>query len=304
MPCLSSICRCETTKYFDNNLRECVDKTLEGTSCQADVTCRSDQGLSCQQSSCECDSSTQFWSATQVKCINYLSYGESNCTDNKQCSTNLICNLNVSANNCNCPKSSSNGMCDCPRVFNNETYWNGSHCVPALKYGDKCPNGKDFTCEQFREGNLKCYNSVCLCGGSDSGLGSNGKCKRCKDDIGEAEYLYSDTCFTFSADSESFPYAQAACAAIPNGKLVILKNETKLSFVMSKKDNDDAYWVDASEVSASWSWSDSTRTPLATNQFCASNFGTYQCLRIREDFNCFETADCSSDSNFICEYPV
>jgi hypothetical protein len=69
--CSSGTCLCPNTitQYYDSTQLKCLNKTLNNTFCTQNVTCRSDLGLSCLSSSCQCDSHTSFWSAIELTCV-------------------------------------------------------------------------------------------------------------------------------------------------------------------------------------------------------------------------------------------
>lgn len=155
-----NICQCGTNQYFDSSLLKCFNKQLESGSCTTNINCRTDLGLSCSSSLCKCDSSIKFWSASQLTCLNLITYGNNGCNSDSQCepNKNLFCNLNAAANKCDCPTSSVNGMCDCIRTSGNENYWNGISCVPSLAYGSSCSN--NYTCRSLTDLTF-CRSGVC-----------------------------------------------------------------------------------------------------------------------------------------------
>jgi hypothetical protein len=73
------------------------------------------------------------------------------------CSENIECNqfkkleCQTSAGKCNCPSTSIAGMCDCPRDFLNEYFWNGTECVETVTHGEAC-SGTSFMCKTVTEG--------------------------------------------------------------------------------------------------------------------------------------------------------
>ena len=92
MNCTGTICQCFSTEYFDSLTLLCKPKTLNNTSCASDITCRSDLGLSCQSALCQCNYTSQFWSALYGQCINYLTY-LNNCSTTNECEPNgrMLC---------------------------------------------------------------------------------------------------------------------------------------------------------------------------------------------------------------------
>ena len=85
-------CECPTLQYYDNIEGKCQPQMLNDSTCSQLDACRSDLGLSCQDDTCQCDSTIQFWNVT--KCDNYLTYKKGICTSNSECNfdtTVLIC---------------------------------------------------------------------------------------------------------------------------------------------------------------------------------------------------------------------
>jgi hypothetical protein len=175
-------CQCEFTKYFDINTYMCEAKTLNNTSCISANTCRTDLGLTCQSNLCQCDASTQFWYNSTIGCVNYFNYGERGCLSDSQCmpGKSLICNLNLTANPCNCNVTSVNGMCDCIRVSGNESYWDYSlsTCVSSKSFNSVC--SFSYECMTLTE-KTSCTSGKCLCvNGTNVGfLKANGICGYC-----------------------------------------------------------------------------------------------------------------------------
>ena len=122
MNCTNGICNCKSTEYFDSTQLICRQKTLNNSACTLSWTCRQDLGLTCQSGLCQCNSLSEFWHATQKKCISLLSYSGTGCTSNSHCKPGkeLICNSNPTANNFGCPTTSTSGMCDCTRIYGDE----------------------------------------------------------------------------------------------------------------------------------------------------------------------------------------
>lgn len=165
MICSGGTCQCSNavTHYFEYKNLSCSSKTLNYTSCYENRTCRSDLGLSCQNDFCQC-SVDLFWNSKN--CSTPLTYANSKCIADTHCQTSLglICNGYPTSVTCNCPTTSSVGMCDCPL----NTYWNGSQCVPRFieyencSYSYQCVTG--LSCDSC---SLTCINSsACLSGWS------------------------------------------------------------------------------------------------------------------------------------------
>jgi hypothetical protein len=108
--------------------------------CFGNNECREDLGLFCGSGTCACPTATQFWNTTKEVCQNYYVYGEVGCFANSHCipGKSLICNLNPPSNQCNCPSTSTNAMCDCGRISGSEYFWDGTSCVPAKTEFSSC----------------------------------------------------------------------------------------------------------------------------------------------------------------------
>lgn len=160
MSCTGAKCQCASTEYFVESSLSCLNRTLNNTACSSNNTCRVDLGLSCQSGLCQCDLSAKFWHVAQGKCMDYMTYGDTDCEADNNCiaSKNLICNLDATANKCNCNKTSVNNMCDCKRVIDDEYYWDGAKCMPANSYNGTCSNDK--MCKTLTD-NLKCTSGKC-----------------------------------------------------------------------------------------------------------------------------------------------
>ena len=161
-------CQCSSLQYFNTNNNKCETLlSINGTCTELDA-CRSDLGLSCQASLCQCDSSTQFWNGSL--CINYYTYNSSGlCNDDNQCFGNLIC-MSASTISCNCPLIVTIGSCDCPApVFGLEYFWNGSTCVESNDYNMSCSSAlASYMCKNKTEGTF-CSGSPsfkCVCSSS------------------------------------------------------------------------------------------------------------------------------------------
>ena len=93
-------------------------------------------------------------------CIQPIDYAGTYCTQDSDCvpSVGLIC---TSTTACGCPSASVASMCDCPKVVNNETYWDGTQCVAAGIQGDLCDTSgvnPDYQCQTLT------YNLYCTAG--------------------------------------------------------------------------------------------------------------------------------------------
>jgi hypothetical protein len=153
-------CKCSTLQYYRISSKKCENKlSINGSCAQADA-CRSDLGLSCQTSSCNCDTKTQFWNGT--RCITYYTYNSGACSNDNACEGNLICRS--SGTSCNCPTSVNIGNCDCPRIIGNEYYWNGTNCVIARDYSQTCFNSStNYMCKTLTESTLCIGSSTFTC---------------------------------------------------------------------------------------------------------------------------------------------
>jgi hypothetical protein len=146
--CLNGECSCDSFYYFEKHNFTCIAQVSVNESCLEDIQCKFDLGLSCQSNKCICDAYEQVWFNDTTGCVYYFNYSSVGCTRDSDCQPekSLICNLNPSSNQCNCPLTSINAMCDCERVNGNELFWNGTSCVPAktefstCSYSHECLN--------------------------------------------------------------------------------------------------------------------------------------------------------------------
>ena len=140
MNCTQNMCQCGAYRYFNDISLVCQDQTTNNSACIANNTCRVDKGLTCQNELCQCDLTNQFWHRAYNKCIDLMGYNGQGCEINSNCrdDENLFCNLDSSANQCNCPSLSAGQMCDWRRAFSNELFWNGSYCEQACTYAQSC----------------------------------------------------------------------------------------------------------------------------------------------------------------------
>ena len=119
-------CACTSSQYYDYSTNKCETLIANTAACTQVDACRSDLGLSCLTSLCQCNSTYQFWNGT--RCVNYLSYNEGTCTSSSQCNAKslLTCVLSA-ASTCNCPNVVPVGKCDCKTAdSNNSYYWNST----------------------------------------------------------------------------------------------------------------------------------------------------------------------------------
>lgn len=211
MICISGSCQCANTtiNYFDNLTLTCSPKTLNGSNCLVDKTCRSDLGLTCQNGFCQC-STPLFWHSG--KCSNPLSYAQIGCTSDSHCqsSLGLICYGYPTLTPCDCPTTSISGMCDCTM----DKYWNGNICLPKLSekrvcdisVSNQCSNG--LTCDPHSS---TCINSSAC----DSGwYRYNEKCYKL---ITNVAYTHCSTLFP--------PY---------NSTLAIVDSKRTFDFLLSR----------------------------------------------------------------------
>lgn len=68
-------------------------------------------------------------------------------------SVGLICPSAIGT--CNCPINSSSIFCECLRLNNNEFYWNGTACQPALSFNQSCSNmSSSYMCQTQTQGTI------------------------------------------------------------------------------------------------------------------------------------------------------
>ncbi len=70
---LAGFCSCNTNFYFNNVTSRCEAKHLNLEYCFNVTQCRSDLGLRCYESVCQCNS-TYYWSTSNSICGNFGSY--------------------------------------------------------------------------------------------------------------------------------------------------------------------------------------------------------------------------------------
>lgn len=79
-------------------------------------------------------------------------YGSS-CLYSYECNSALGLSCPLTINTCNCPLNSSSIFCDCTRDFNNEYYWNGISCQPAVSFNKSCSNvSTSYMCQTLTQG--------------------------------------------------------------------------------------------------------------------------------------------------------
>lgn len=91
------------------------------------------------------------------------------CSNNFECNdgANLICPSTTGT--CNCPISSSYLFCDCMRITNNESYWNGALCEQSVGFNGTCnDSNSSYMCQTLTQGTI--------CNSSDAS-GSIYKCQ-------------------------------------------------------------------------------------------------------------------------------
>lgn len=308
MTCIGT-CQCSSNQYFTNSDLKCNEKKVINDFCDINNQCRLDLGLSCQNNTCQCNS-TFVWIVSECKCMPLLSYGEKTCVDNLQCKGNSICNFNPTNNPCNCPMKSISGMCDCERVNGDEYYWNGTACVPAGDIGATCTPYADYMCYQITKGTLRCSAAgKCYCVASDSGLGSNGLCKICQNATGMTQgYFFSELCYSFSLNAtKGVTNAQFNCSSYYPGRygqLGVLSSNDKKSFVNSLIEN-NRYNTDfmvgfAHGSGLGWHWKNKVKIESGWCSAVNNNW-PYHCGQIKSS-GCYDSINCFATLNFICEY--
>jgi hypothetical protein len=318
MQCISNKCICPGTSYYNATGYECKEKLLNGGSCDGDRMCKDEKGLFCLAGVCSCKIN-QFWLSSISSCQNYYDYGEVGCSADSQCSPglSLLCNTNLSNNNCTCPILSQANMCDCMRTSGNEFYWDGSKCAPALPFDSAC--FFDFECQTITKG-LECNATISRCYCMNGWNHYDGICYRIFGNNGAA----SDRANLFSK-----------CPAIyARSQMAILSSGGIFSFVksldpdMNKVNFKDSYigmyfahnhqcpstggcvnhtivWCERwDRCSKRWQW----HGGVTSFVWCTGSpveVGADVCVRIdATSGTCFTNKACSHDKNFICEYPV
>jgi hypothetical protein len=161
LQCSSGECSCGSFIYFEPFNFTCITQVSVNESCQKDIQCRMDLGLTCQSNKCQCNAGKQVWFNNTIGCVDYFNYSSVGCARNSHCQPgkSLICNLNPTSNQCNCPLTSIISMCDCNRVNGNEFYWNGSKCVSAKAEFSSCI----FSHECLKPMTCNSTSKTCLC---------------------------------------------------------------------------------------------------------------------------------------------
>lgn len=337
MQCLNQNCTCGSFFYFMSYNYTCLPQASFNQSCTTNITCRGDLGLFCSiDGTCVCDPVTQYWNSTM--CATYLTYGQTGCTSDSDCRPNLslTCNSYLMSYSCNCPNESLTSMCDCPRIMNNESYWNSTHCVSAGIIGSQCTY--DYECQTITLG-LACISNQCTQKCQIGWSYHSGKCYKMFSNSGSCtpdstgkgcdENDINQNCVTQATPSQS--------------KLAILSSSDIFYFTRTMDPNADksgfidsyigGYWEGLYDTTSTttcdcdWSWtcSDSgciyqwvwmngiqINTVGSVGGWCGSNVKTNRgnnptgsnnfdfCVRTKDD--CFTENNCEDNSNFICEY--
>lgn len=243
-------CQCGAYQYFDPLFSACRAQTIFNTTCSANIQCRVDLGLSCQNLTCACNPATQYWSVIVNKCLNYLAYSQSGCAANTDCMSSLICNLNAAQNPCNCPTASVSGACDCVRTSGNEQFWNGTQCVSAYAYTSTQCN-TTYQCRTLTE-NTQCLTNQCKC----------------------YSVISNENFFNGSRCVPSIAYG-LPCPALPNSCQTLTQGTQCIGGICS-----------CSRISGSeFYWSGSSCVPaLALNSPCTSN---QSCQIVTQKTSCY-----------------
>jgi hypothetical protein len=291
-------------QYFDSTTYTCIPQLLHLKNCTSTSQCRNDLGLTCVNSVCVCNSTSQFWDGSS--CTEYYTYNNQTCSNDNQCIGSLVCQL--SSISCVCPANVVTGKCDCPiRVVGNETYWNGTDCVPALSYGTPCSGSSfNYTCQTLTD-NAYCIGGVCKCDSDYAFI--LGRCRTCK----SGWVLFNDTCNKMSVQSLSSnglatsSEIQTACDNEPTAKLALLNNKLVIDYWINFIPSKDTYFVDGFRVSgtddfisADGSWS------VNASMWCSKNPAvTEDCLFFIKDNGpdgfCFMSADCGRSRYALCQ---
>lgn len=265
------LCKCSNaiTHYFDYITLTCSFKTFNNTRCSETRSCRNDLGLTCLNGLCQC-SSPLFWYSGQ--CSFPLSYNIMGCTDNSHCQSTLglICNGYPSITNCNCPITSSIGMCDCPE----DKYWNGIQCVFRSNVFQTCNSAITYQCLR----NLTCDSCSSTCVSSSLCMTGwepySGKCYK---------IIYRD----IYANLMSYCYAQNP---LKKSQFALVESSTALDYFNCKFTivNFRAYVNSSSSISC----------PLASSSFgpCYSILAANFC----ESHSCV----CGVIHDALCEYTI
>ena len=147
-------CQCGTFQYYDELTSTCKAQMNYSKPCSIDLSCRVDKHLGCFAGKCQCISSYPMWSSGYDTCIVPLTYTQT-CYLTSDCDTSndLVCNNGTY--NCSCPINLPTGKCDCLRTNNNEYFWNGSACSPALGYNQSClDSSTSYMCQTLTQGTI------------------------------------------------------------------------------------------------------------------------------------------------------
>lgn len=147
-----NICQCGAFEYHDLSTLQCLPQQSFNGNCSTDFNCRVDQYLRCTNAHCQCISAYPLWSNGYNKCIVPITYNQY-CYGTSDCNSVLGLTCHDGTQNCVCPTNVSNNYCDCIRIQNNETYWNGEKCTLALSYNELCSNAtSSYMCKTLTEG--------------------------------------------------------------------------------------------------------------------------------------------------------
>jgi hypothetical protein len=154
--------KCSSSEYYDFKTKVCLSKKTINETCSQDIPCRNDYNFECQNDKCQCIPLFPFWSTQQNKCKTFSNYNET-CSNENECdgSKSLVCNSE--AVSCKCPLNIGKNYCDCPKRRNgNESYWDGTSCVPARDFMDNCT--EDYMCKGITEGTFCAVEEQhCMC---------------------------------------------------------------------------------------------------------------------------------------------
>jgi hypothetical protein len=182
--CISGVCNCLSTEYFNNMNSKCESLLSINDTCTQSDACNRGNGLSCQFGVCKCNS-TQFWQSSN--CVNFFTYNSGSCNSNDQCLGLLICKQ--SGASCNCGINVGNNKCDCPvPTSGKEYYWNGTYCVNANSLNQPCTN--NYECQSLTQ-STTCSGTKCSCSSSQYFNNLNNKC--------ESVLSIDDTCTQLDA---------------------------------------------------------------------------------------------------------
>ena len=323
MTCQSGICRCGSFQFHNISTLACTSQNSHNQPCIVDFNCRVDKGLECSNSTCQCINVTPTWISNTgwVKCIKLKNYTET-CTSSIECdgSVGLVCNSGSNNNLCNCPSTSSVGMCDCVRRSSNETYWNGTKCIPAAAFGQSCITNTNYTCQTTTEKTMCNSSGICSCGTNGGIKTSTGQCVSCAIDW----YYYNEKCYRISATpgamdtSASSGTITAACANAQSGVSVCrLNNNGVKAFLRSLSTAGVLYWIDLHKETCSGGWWSSSDVYTScdscsscngewsedetTSAWCSSS-NSNTCVYYNYDTNCYKDDSCTSSRLFYCQY--